>query len=109
MSTHLDRKALKRPDAFLERAGDLMTFVHDNVMMIGVAIALLFCASVAYILYNNHQEHVAETSDSALYDANKLLADALAKAKPAPAAASATSKAAKDAKPADTPAVDWAV
>jgi predicted negative regulator of RcsB-dependent stress response len=78
MSTsHLDRKELKRPDAFLEKAGGVMEFVQANARAFLVAVALLFVIGLGVAFYTTAQNRRNQQASAELYVAKKALTPVL--------------------------------
>lgn len=84
MTTHLDRKELKRPDAFVVKTTTAFEFIQSNAMAFLVGLALLFLAVVGWAFYDNMSTHKAEAADTALFDARKELVAALQKTESKP-------------------------
>ncbi len=85
MSTsHLDRKALKRPDAFLERINSLFHFINENGKTFLAIIAAMFVVGLGIAFYMNHADKAAHEADSALYEARQMLDKAIVKVKDKP-------------------------
>ncbi|MBI3542374.1 MAG: tetratricopeptide repeat protein [Deltaproteobacteria bacterium] len=89
MSTHLDRKTLKRPDAFLERINSAFAYLADNSRLFLAGLALLFAVGLGAAFMNSYSDKKAEEADSALFDARKTVDDAVAKLKDLPKGAEA--------------------
>ena len=86
MSTsHLDRKALKKPDAFLEKINGLFHFINENGAAFLGILAVLFAIGLGITFYISHVDKAAHEADSALYDARHTLDKAVAKLKDKPA------------------------
>ncbi|MBI3555718.1 MAG: tetratricopeptide repeat protein, partial [Deltaproteobacteria bacterium] len=86
MSTsHLDRKALKRPDAFLERINNLFTYINENSGSFLAILGVLFAIGLGVTFYISHSDKAAHEADSALYDARQVLDKGVAKVKDKPA------------------------
>jgi predicted negative regulator of RcsB-dependent stress response len=79
-TSHLDRKELKRPDAFLEKAGSIIDFVNENSKGFVAGLVLVFVAGLGFAFYTNHHEKEELAANSALYNAKKTLLTALEKA-----------------------------
>lgn len=80
MSTsHLDRKELKRPDAFMERANEAFRFINENSKAFLGMIALLFALGLGVAFYSNIREQKSEEANSAFFTARKSLAASLEK------------------------------
>lgn len=77
MSTHLDRKELKRPDAFLSKAEMIVDFVNKNSRALLGGLAILFALGLAIALYTNAQDKKAVDAAGHLFLAKKGLAAAL--------------------------------
>ena len=73
MSSQLDRKEIKRPDAFQEKAGDLVEFLNQNSKSVIVIVAALFAIGIGAGLVNNLRNRKAQEADSAFYQAKKAL------------------------------------
>lgn len=82
MTSHLDRKQIKRPDAFLEQANSLMRSIGDHSKTISAALALVFLLALGAALLNSFSERKTEAADSALFSAKNTLTQGLSKSKP---------------------------
>jgi TolA-binding protein len=78
MSTHLDRKELKRPDAFLSKAEMIVHFANTNSRTILAALGILFSLGLAIAVYTNAQSKKSVEAAGHLFLAKKDLAAALA-------------------------------
>lgn len=85
MSTsHLDRKALKKPDAFLEKINGLFHFINENGGTFLGILAVMFAIGLGITFYMSHVDKQAHEADSALFDARQALDKAVAKVKDKP-------------------------
>lgn len=75
MTTHLDRKELKRPDAFLEKANSVIHFINENSKVFLAGLGLLFLVAVGVAAFNGMRERKAEAAENALFSAKAQLAD----------------------------------
>lgn len=80
MSTHLDRKELKRPDAFQDKAGALFEFARENVKALVAGAALLAAVVAAFLLYSHFRDAKNEEANSAFFITQRDFAAAAAKA-----------------------------
>lgn len=95
-TTHLDHKAIKRPDAFVAQTRTVFEFLHENIRGVLILVGLLFVMTLAVLGYNNLQASRAEKAGDELYSRRKALSTALEKA-PKGEAALATVKEELDA------------
>lgn len=81
MSTsHLDRKELKRPDAFQERASSTLEFFSKNARALIVAALGLLAVAAGVALYSNSKSNQNAAANSAFFLVRKPLVTALEKA-----------------------------
>lgn len=80
MSTsHLDRKELKAPDAFLMKTGALFKVVQRNARVLLVAVAAALVGSAGYVLYQNAKAEKEMRAESELYAAKKRFVETMSK------------------------------
>ncbi|MBI2606636.1 MAG: tetratricopeptide repeat protein [Deltaproteobacteria bacterium] len=80
MSTsHLDRKELKAPDAFLAKTGALFKVVRQNARALFVAAAVALVGSAGYILYQNAKAEKEMKAENELYAAKKSFVETMSK------------------------------
>lgn len=106
-NTHLDRKALKRPDAFLERTNGAFAYIAENSRVFLAGLALLFLLAMATVGLNSLSEKKNEAADSALFTARRALQEGIEKTKPAPATPVADAKDKAKAAAPTTPPLKW--
>lgn len=67
----IDRKELKRPDAFVSRASIIFHWIHENFRVLVGMIVIIAIIVAGYLLYSKQQTTKAEKASSALYLAQK--------------------------------------
>ena len=81
MSTsHLDRKELKRPDAFQERANSALDFLAKNARILMIAALLILALVAGAALYSNTKSKEDAKANSAFFLVRKPFVTALEKA-----------------------------
>ncbi|MEW6055890.1 MAG: tetratricopeptide repeat protein [Bdellovibrionota bacterium] len=71
----LDRKDLKRPDAFLEKASAAMKYLTDNIRVVIAALGALLVVGAAFAVYTSMQSSKLEQANSALFNAKAKLTE----------------------------------
>jgi tetratricopeptide (TPR) repeat protein len=73
MSVHLDRKELKRPDAFVTQGKEAIHWVEEHIKSIIVFVIVLIGLIAAVLAFRNLQAQKAEQAADAAYLAKKNL------------------------------------
>src|SRR5437016_4148491 len=111
MSTsHLDRKELKRPDAFLERINALFRYIGENSKAFLALLVLLVLLASGTALLSSLSDKKSDEANSALYLAHQTLSEGLAKTTSAvkpEATDEETGKPVEAAKKPEAPKMDW--
>ncbi len=78
-SSHLDRKELKQPDAFVEKTTTIFHFIEKNMKLIGLLLVIAFTAAAGYFLYRNHLTDIEMDAKAKLYPIQKSFTDRVSK------------------------------
>jgi predicted negative regulator of RcsB-dependent stress response len=72
-TSHIDRKELKSPDAFQEKANSLVGFINENARTVAAILAVLFALGIGYAAYSSWKDNRADEASSAFFSARKNL------------------------------------
>lgn len=78
--SHLDRKELKRPDAFQEKAGAVAEFLSKNTKALALAGVALLVVVAGMAFYSSSKKQKNEQANNAFYNTKKEFVIAASKA-----------------------------
>lgn len=78
-SSHLDRKELKQPDAFVEKTTKIFHFIENKIKVIGTILVLTILVITAIFLYRNHLDDLELQAQGKLYPVKKAFTENLSK------------------------------
>lgn len=79
-SSHLDRKELKKPDAFLESSKSLVSIITENMKTVAALLLVVAAFGVGAAFYSSSKSKKADQANSAFYAVQKEFQQAVEKA-----------------------------
>ncbi len=80
-SSHLDRKELKQPDAFVEKTTSVFHYVEKNIKVFATIIVIAIVATTSIFLYRNHLDDIELEAQAKLYPVKKAFIESTSKIK----------------------------